>query len=110
MSYLTKPGLAASRPHSAGYFPILASLVIGLFPVLTPGMADKSLIQAPQLGRILYDQDFRQHVERARSTFMARFGIRADGRAAERAADAVAAVLSAHGRRTGQDIGDRGQE
>ena len=52
MSYLTKPGLAASRPHSAGYFPILASLVIGLFPVLTPGMADKSLIQAPQLGRI----------------------------------------------------------
>ncbi|OFW10147.1 MAG: hypothetical protein A3H96_17940 [Acidobacteria bacterium RIFCSPLOWO2_02_FULL_67_36] len=93
------------------------ALVIGLPNNLTPfvdagmmaGAGDPSEI-APQLGRILYDQDFRQHVERARSTFMARFGIRADGRAAERAADAVAAVLSAHGRRTGQDIGDRGQE
>jgi hypothetical protein len=82
------------------------ALVVGLPNNLTPfvdagvmaGAAATTDI-GPALGRILYDQDFRQQIERARSAFMARFGIRSDGRAAERSADAVVGVLGTKDRR-----------
>lgn len=83
------------------------ALVIGLPNNLTPfvdagvmaGAASPAEI-GPALRRILYDQDFRQQVERARSAFMTRFGIRSDGRAAERAADVVVGVLGTRDRRS----------
>jgi hypothetical protein len=48
------------------------------------------------LRRILYDEEFRRALGLARRAFLTRFGILADGRAAERAADAV---LTLAGRR-----------
>ncbi len=44
---------------------------------------------AESLRRILYDEGFRQQLAEARARFLDRFGIRSDGKAAGRAADAI---------------------
>ena len=48
---------------------------------------------APALERILYDEGFRQQLERARSAYLARFGIGSDGGAAARSAAAIVNLL-----------------
>jgi Capsule polysaccharide biosynthesis protein len=78
------------------------ALVIGQPNNLTPfvdagvmaGTPDGDIALA--LRRILYDEEFRRALGLARRAFLTRFGILADGRAAERAADAV---LTLAGRR-----------
>jgi hypothetical protein len=45
-----------------------------------------------QLERVLYDEWFRQQLERARRGFLEHYAMRSDGTAAARAADAVLAV------------------
>jgi hypothetical protein len=77
------------------------ALVIGLPNNLSPfveagvmaGAATVAEI-APALRRILYDREFRQQMERARSEYLPRVGIASDGRAAARSADAVLALIS----------------
>jgi hypothetical protein len=74
----------------------IPALVIGLPNNLSPfveagimaGAASPGEI-APALSRILYDEGFRRKLEGERSAYLARFGMASDGRAAERAADAV---------------------
>ncbi len=71
------------------------TLVIGLPNNLSPfvdaglmaGAADEEL--ALTLERILYDEEFRHQLGRARQAFLSRFGIASDGRAADRAAEAI---------------------
>jgi hypothetical protein len=78
------------------------TLVIGLPNNLSPfveagimaGAAGREI--GPQLHRILYDEGFRQQIERARDAYLARFEIGSDGRAAARSADAILALIS-HG-------------
>jgi hypothetical protein len=80
------------------------ALVVGLPNNLSPfvdagimaGAATTGAI-APALGRILYDDEFRLQIERARNEYLRRFEIGSDGRAAGRSADAVLALI---GRRT----------
>lgn len=81
----------------------IPALVIGLPNNLSPFvdagiMAGAATIGeiAPALRRILYDEEFRQQIERGRGAYLARFGIASDGRAADRSADAVLALIS-HG-------------
>jgi UDP-N-acetylglucosamine 2-epimerase len=79
------------------------ALVIGLPNNLSPfveagimaGAATEAEI-AQALDRILYDERFRQQLERARVEYLTRFGIGSDGRAAARSAEAVVALIS-HG-------------
>jgi len=47
----------------------------------------------PALASLLYDEEHRARLSAARRAFMARFGIRPDGRAAARAAEAIASLL-----------------
>ena len=49
----------------------------------------------PMLRALLYDQRFRDRLGEGRRTFMARYQIAADGRAAARAADAIVRLASA---------------
>jgi Capsule polysaccharide biosynthesis protein len=74
------------------------ALVIGQPNNLTPFVEAGVMAGAPDasaaaiaraLGRILYDEEFRCGLGLARRDFLARHGIDADGRAAERAADAI---------------------
>jgi hypothetical protein len=77
----------------------LPALVIGLPNNLSPfvdagvmrgcdeGAAEVEIARA--LHRILYDEELRRQLARARDAFLARFTISADGRAAERAAEAI---------------------
>jgi surface carbohydrate biosynthesis protein (TIGR04326 family) len=73
----------------------IPALVIGLSNNLAPfvragAMAGAEAADLPgALQRILYDEKFRQQLERARGLFLARFRILSDGGAAERSADAV---------------------
>ncbi len=88
----------------------IPALVIGLPNNLSPfvdagimaGAAGRSQI-APALSRILYDEEFRLQLERARSVYLRRHGINATGEAAGRAADAVAQLVTS--RRTATDGG-----
>ncbi len=72
------------------------ALVIGLPNNLSPfveagimaGAADSQAI-ATELRRILYDRGFLDELASARGAFLDRFGMRPDGRAAERAAEMV---------------------
>jgi hypothetical protein len=71
------------------------TLVVGLPNNLSPlvdlgamaGAEESEIGQA--LGRILYDQQFRQQLDRARGAFLARYAIGSDGTAARGSADAV---------------------
>jgi hypothetical protein len=82
----------------------IPTLVIGLPNNLSPfveagimaGAASPAEI-APALGRILYDEGFRRQLEGERSAYLARFGMASDGRAADRAADAVLGCRSPAG-------------
>jgi hypothetical protein len=82
----------------------IPALVIGLPNNLSPfvaagimaGAATTSEIE-PALNRILYDEEFRLQLGRAREDYLRRFAIGSDGRAAARSADAVLA-LAAHDR------------
>jgi hypothetical protein len=74
----------------------IPALVIGLPNNLSPFVEAGIMAGAaapgeigPALNRILYDEGFRAQLERERSAYLARFGMRSDGRAAARAADAV---------------------
>jgi Capsule polysaccharide biosynthesis protein len=77
------------------------SLVVGLPNNLTPlvdagvmaGAADADAI-GPALRQILYDQGFRQQIERDRSAFLTRFAIGSDGRAAARSAEALVGLMN----------------
>lgn len=51
-----------------------------------------------RLRQILYDDGFRQQLDRDRRGFLARFAMAADGRAAERSAEAVLALAAARRR------------
>jgi hypothetical protein len=76
------------------------SLVIGLPNNLSPfvdagimaGAADQASI-GPELRKILYDQGFRDRLANARWQFLDRFGMRPDGRAAQRAAAMVLRLM-----------------
>jgi hypothetical protein len=82
----------------------IPALVIGLPNNLSPfvdagimaGAAATSEIELA-LNRILYDEEFRLQLKRAREDYLRRFAIGSDGRAAARSADAVLA-LAAHDR------------
>jgi hypothetical protein len=88
----------------------IPTLVIGLPNNLSPfvdagvfaGAPDGPAIQA-NLTRILYDEQFRQQLEKERSAFLARFAVGADGRAADRAADAVLARVRTNRTTAGQE-------
>ena len=77
----------------------IPALVIGLPNNLSPfvaagimaGAATASDIE-PALHRILYDQEFRRHIEGSRQEYLRRFAIGSDGGAAARSADAVLAL------------------
>jgi hypothetical protein len=72
------------------------ALVIGLPNNLSPfvdlgvmaGAVEREAIE-PQLRRILYDRAFRDQLAEARGAFLERYGMKPDGRAAERAAAVV---------------------
>jgi hypothetical protein len=77
----------------------IPALVVGLPNNLSPFVDAGALAGAatpgeiPEaLGRILYDDEFRQQLDRGRRRFLERFAMTADGRAAERSADAVMAL------------------
>jgi len=69
--------------------------VIGLPNNLSPFVDAGAMAGAPAgqvegaLRQILYDEKFRQQLERARGLLLARFRILSDGGAAERSAEAV---------------------
>ena len=71
------------------------ALVIGLPNNLSPFVDAGAMAGAPAaqvegaLRQILYDEKFRQQLERARGLLLARFRILSDGGAAERSAEAV---------------------
>lgn len=72
------------------------ALVIGLPNNLSPFVDAGAMAGAAQpsdiaglLVRILYDDEFRQHLDRARRDMLERYAIGADGRAADRTADVV---------------------
>ena len=71
------------------------ALVVGLPNNLSPFVDAGIMAGAGEgdpagiLGRILYDEGFRQQLDAARRDFLTRFQIRSDGRAAERSAEAV---------------------
>ncbi len=76
----------------------IPALVIGLPNNLSPfveagimaGVAGTDTAEtARALAQILYDEEFRQALARAQQAFLTRFHIRADGLAAERAAEAI---------------------
>jgi hypothetical protein len=80
------------------------ALVIGLPNNLTP-FVDAGIMAgarsgdvgetAQQLEQILYDEEFRRELELARREFLTRFNIGADGRAAERSAEAIVRLAAA---------------
>jgi hypothetical protein len=77
------------------------ALVIGLPNNLTPFVEAGALAGAAApgdipgaLGRIMYDDEFRQQLDRDRRRFLERFAMAADGRAAERSAAAVLALAA----------------
>jgi hypothetical protein len=81
------------------------ALVVGLPNNLSPFVEAGALAGAATpgdipgaLARILYDEQFRQQLDRDRRGFLARFAVGADGRAAERSADAVMALAAARRR------------
>jgi hypothetical protein len=81
----------------------IPSLVIGLPNNLTPfvdaGMlagATAEVEIGTALSRILYDDGFRQQLERERDAFLTRFTMGADGGAAARSADAVLGLIGRH--------------
>jgi hypothetical protein len=73
----------------------IPALVIGLPNNLSPFVEAGAMAGAGPHGvaealrQILYDEKFRQQLERARGLFLARFRILSDGGAAERTADAI---------------------
>ena len=75
------------------------ALVIGLPNNLSPFVdagalagANSTAEIAGQLERILYDEGFRQQLERARRGFLEQYAMRSDGTAAARSAEAVLEV------------------
>lgn len=77
----------------------IPALVIGLPNNLSPFVdagalagADSTAEIAGQLERILYDEGFRQQLERARRVFLEQYAMRSDGTAAARSAEAVLEV------------------
>jgi hypothetical protein len=81
------------------------ALVIGLPNNLSPFVDAGAMAGAahgdspgPALQRILYDEGFRQQLERDRGAYLARFGIGSDDRAAVRSAAAVIALADARSR------------
>jgi hypothetical protein len=90
------PALVVGLPNNLSPF-VEAGLMVGV-PAGDP--------VGPPLHRILYDEGFRLQLARDRSTYLARFGIGSDGRAASRSADAVLALTARHGRQeAGADHG-----
>jgi hypothetical protein len=77
------------------------ALAIGLPNNLTPfvdagvlaGAGESAAELRRALERILYDEEFRTALARARQTFLTRYAIAADGRAAERTADAIVGLM-----------------
>jgi hypothetical protein len=81
----------------------IPALVIGLPNNLSPFVAAGVMAGAataaeiePALRRILYDEEFRLQIERARAEYLQRFAIRSEGQAAARSADAVLALADRH--------------
>jgi hypothetical protein len=82
----------------------IPALVIGLPNNLSP-FVDAGIMAgvtgtdvgetARRLEQILYDEEFRRELSLARREFLTRFSIRADGRAAERSADAIVRLVAA---------------
>jgi hypothetical protein len=78
------PALAVGLPNNLWPF-VEAGALAG---AATPGDIPEAL------GRILYDDEFRQQLDRGRHRFLERFAMAADGRAAERSAEAVLALAA----------------
>lgn len=79
------PALVVGLPNNLSPF-VDAGLMLGV-PAGDP--------LGPALDRILYDEELRLQLERDRGTYLARFGIGSDGRAAARSADAVLDLTTA---------------
>ena len=78
----------------------IPALVIGLPNNLSPFVDAGALAGARraedikvELERLLYDEGFRQHLERTRRVFLEETGMRSDGRAAARSAEAVLEIV-----------------
>lgn len=82
------PALVLGLPNNLSPF-VDARLMAGTSRGESPG---------PSLRRILYDEGFRQQLERDRGACLARFGIGSDGRAAARSAAAVLELAAARKR------------
>lgn len=73
----------------------IPALVVGLPNNLSPFVEAKVMAGAAAseigtaLRQVLYDEGFRQQLEASRSVFLSSYGIGSDGRAADRAADAI---------------------
>jgi hypothetical protein len=82
------PALVIGLPNNLSPF-VDAGAMAGVAPGDSPG---------PALRRILYDEGFRQQLERDRGAYLARFGIGSDDRAAARSAAAVVALTGIQAR------------
>jgi hypothetical protein len=93
----------------------IPALVIGLPNNLSP-FVDAGIMagaaSAAEIGtalrRILYDEQFRLQLERARSVYLRRFGMSATGAAAGRAAEAITQLMKS-GRVTADGCSTKGQ-
>jgi hypothetical protein len=82
------PALVIGLPNNLSPF-VDAGAMAGVAHGESPG---------PALRRILYDEGFRQQLERDRGAYLARFGIGSDDRAAARSAAAVVALTGVQAR------------
>ena len=80
------------------------TLVVGLPNNLTPLVDAGAMAGAgalgdigPSLGRILYDERFRQQIDGDRREFLTRYAIVSDGRAATRSAEALVGLMDSSG-------------
>jgi hypothetical protein len=86
---LDVPALVIGLPNNLSPFVDAGALAGAATPDEIPGALD----------RILYDDEFRQQLDRGRRGFLARFAMTADGQAAERSAEAVMALAASRARR-----------
>jgi hypothetical protein len=80
---LDVPALVVALPNNLSPF-VAAGAMAGV---------DSNAGIGPALASLLYDEEHRAQLAAARRAFMERFGIRPEGRAAARAAEAVASLL-----------------
>jgi hypothetical protein len=85
---LDVPALVVGVPNNLSPF-VDAGILAGAADVTRAGLARA-------LEQILYDEKFRSELAAARRAFLAEYAIRADGRAAERSAEAILGVTTSN--------------